>query len=176
MSEKQFFNEHGYYIARGVYSLSELKELEYDFDHIVQQMTESKEEINARWPGTEIKKLGAEGTTVLHTHNVQQFSAVWHRALLQETFLAIAEQILGPNIVLHHTKLFQKPSEKGSPFPMHQDWTYFPTVKDTMIAAVIHVSDATDDMGCFRVYPGSHKLGRKALRFRCIRIGLTFQR
>src|SRR5204862_7228792 len=25
-----------------------------------------------------------------------------------------------------------------------------------------HVSRATDDMGCFRVYPGSHKLGRVA--------------
>ena len=29
-----------------------------------------------------------------------------------------------------------------------------------MIAGIIHVSDATDEMGCLRVYPGSHKLGR----------------
>jgi len=62
--------------------------------------------------------------------------------------------------MLHHSKLFCKPPEKGSPFPMHQDWQYFPTVKDTMIASVIHVSEATNEMGCFRVYPGSHKLGR----------------
>ena len=53
------------------------------------------------------------------------------------------------------------PPEKGSPFPMHQDWQYFPSVKDTMMAAIIYVSDATDEMGCVRVYPGSHKeLGR----------------
>ena len=45
---------------------------------------------------------------------------------------------------------------------MHQDWTYFPTVKDTMMAGIIHVSNATDEMGCLRVYPGSHKLGRIA--------------
>ena len=45
---------------------------------------------------------------------------------------------------------------------MHQDWTYFPTVKDTMIAGIIHVSPATDEMGCLRVYPGSHRLGRVA--------------
>jgi len=43
---------------------------------------------------------------------------------------------------------------------MHQDWSYFPTVKDTMMAGIIHVSNATDEMGCLRVYPGSHKLGR----------------
>lgn len=154
------FHEQGYYLARGFYSPSELKDMECDFDHIVQQMIQSREEINARWSGTEIEKLGAEETIVLHTHNVQQFSAVWHRALLQEKFLAIVEQVLGPHIVLHHTKLFQKPREKGSPFPMHQDWTYFPTVKDTMIAAIIHVSEAKDEMGCFRVYPGTHNLGR----------------
>ena len=29
-----------------------------------------------------------------------------------------------------------------------------------MIAGVIHVSEATDEMGCFRVYPGTHRLGR----------------
>ena len=43
---------------------------------------------------------------------------------------------------------------------MHQDWEYFPTLQDAMIAGVIHVSVATDEMGCFRVYPGTHRLGR----------------
>ena len=44
---------------------------------------------------------------------------------------------------------------------MHQDSQYFPTINDTMIAGVVHVSEATDEMGCFRVYPGSHReLGR----------------
>ena len=44
---------------------------------------------------------------------------------------------------------------------MHQDWQYFPTINDTMIAGIVHVSEATDEMECFRVYPGSHReLGR----------------
>ena len=43
---------------------------------------------------------------------------------------------------------------------MHQDWPYFPTENNSMIAGIIHVSDATDEMGCLRVYPGSHRLGR----------------
>jgi ectoine hydroxylase-related dioxygenase (phytanoyl-CoA dioxygenase family) len=75
----------------------------------------------------------------------------------------VSQAILNsPDVILHHSKLFQKPAEKGAPFPMHQDWSYFPTVKDTMMAGVIHVSNATDEMGCLRVYPGSHRLGRKA--------------
>lgn len=84
------------------------------------------------------------------------------RALLHPRFLEPANAILGPDVVLHHTKLFQKPAENGAPFPVHQDWTYFPTIRDTMLAAIIHISEADDAMGCLRVYPGSHKLGRVA--------------
>jgi phytanoyl-CoA hydroxylase len=157
---KEFFTENGYYVARGVYSPDEVQALERDFDRIVAQLAASGESINARWSGPEMERIGGPGTQVLHTHNVQQYSAVWLCAFLQPRFLAVVEAILGPDIVLHHSKLFQKPPEKGSPFPMHQDWTYFPTIKDSMMAAVIHVSAATDEMGCFRVYPGSHRLGR----------------
>lgn len=157
---KTFFDENGFYVAKGVYSSTEVAELERDFDRIVDQISRSGEEINARWSGPEMEKMGAANTVVIHTHNVQQYSAVWLRALLQNQFLSIARELLGEDIVLHHTKLFQKPAEKGAPFPMHQDWGYFPTLKDTMLAGIIHVSAATDEMGCFRVYPGTHKLGR----------------
>jgi ectoine hydroxylase-related dioxygenase (phytanoyl-CoA dioxygenase family) len=154
------FEENGFYLAKGVFSKEELVELERDFDRIVHQITATDEETNARWAGPEMDRLNVSDTVVTHTHNVHKYSAVWTKALLQQRFLDITEAILGPDIVMHHTKLFQKPAENGAPFPMHQDWDYFPTVRDTMMAGIIHVSRATDEMGCLRVYPGSHKLGR----------------
>ena len=157
---RQQFQEKGYFLARGVFSPAEVAELEKDFDRIVDQITQSGEDTNARWGGAQMETMNVSDTVVTHTHNVQKFSAAWTKALLQDRFLDVAEAILGPDIVLHHTKLFQKPAEKGAPFPMHQDWDYFPSVKDSMIAAVIHVSRATDEMGCLRVYPETHKLGR----------------
>lgn len=153
------FARDGYFLVKGLYDAPELAEIQKDFDRIVSQLVASEEEINARWSGPEMERIGGE-TIVIHTHNVQQYSAAWTKAFMNERFLDIASQLLGPNIVLHHSKLFQKPPEKGAPFPMHQDWTYFPTEKDSMIAAVIHVSESTDEMGCLRVYPGSHKEGR----------------
>ena len=42
---------------------------------------------------------------------------------------------------------------------MHQDYPYFPHTKHTMAAAIIHLSDATEEMGCVCFYPGSHKDG-----------------
>ncbi len=154
------FAEDGFYLAKGVFDPSEVVALESDFDRIVAQILASGEDVNARWAGPEMDKMGAANTVVLHTHNVQQYSAVWLQAMLQPTFLGHARDILGPDVILHHSKLFQKPSETGAPFPMHQDYGYFPTIKDSMMAAVIHVSPATDAMGCLRVYPGSHREGR----------------
>lgn len=154
------FSEQGFAVVRGVFSPSEVAELEADFDRIVGQLTASGEQINARWSGPEMDRIGAAETVVLHTHNVQQYSGKWLAAITSPKFLDAAEAILGPDIVLHHTKLFQKPPEKGAPFPMHQDWGYFPTLKDTMMAGIIHVSRADDEMGCLRVYPGTNKLGR----------------
>lgn len=157
---REQFERDGFYLAKGVFSRDETRELEAEFDRIVAQLAASGEDLNARWSGPEVDRLSDSSTVVLHTHNVQQYSAVWLRALLHERFLAVVREILGNDIVLHHTKLFQKPAEKGAPFPMHQDWAYFPTAKDTMMAGIIHVSDATDEMGCLRVYPGSHQKGR----------------
>jgi len=156
----EFFAENGYYLAKGVFNPEEISLLENDFDRIVSQMQNSGENINARWDGEAMKKIDGGESVIFHTHNVQVYSSRWLKALMQPNFLAATTAILGEDVILHHTKLFQKPSENGSPFPMHQDWTYFPSVKDTMIAGVVHVSDASDEMGCLRVYPGSHKLGR----------------
>ena len=157
---RNFYAEHGYWVARGVFSPDEVRVLEQDFDRVVGQLQQSNEEINARWRGPEMERLGAANTVVLHTHNVHHYSAVWLRAIQQTALLDVVEAIFGPDIILHHTKLFQKPAEHGAPFPVHQDWTYFPTENDSMMGAIIHVSGATDAMGCVRVYPGSHKLGR----------------
>ena len=154
------FEEDGFYHARGVFRPDEIAVLERDFDRIVAQLEASREDVDATWEGAGVQRISRASDVVLHTHNVQKYSRVWLDALLNDRFLDVVEAILGPDIVLHHSKLFQKPSEHGSPFPMHQDWPYFPTERDRMIAGIIHVSRATDEMGCLRVYPGSHRLGR----------------
>ncbi|MBP6506570.1 MAG: phytanoyl-CoA dioxygenase family protein [Opitutaceae bacterium] len=161
-SIKTFFDENGYYVARGLFQPAEISALEGEFDYIVRQLTATGDVDNVQWSGELQEKIGGKTSMITHTHNVQCYSAAWLHAMQSKPFLDIAGAILGPDIILHHSKLFQKPTENGMPFTMHQDWSYFPSVKDTMIAAIIHVSRATDEMGCLRVYPGSHKLGRAA--------------
>lgn len=154
------FQRDGYALFRGVFTSEEVHGLETEFDRIVAQIVASGEDVEARWGGEAMERLGGAGTSVVHTHNVQQYSAFWLAALLNPRFLEACGAAVGPDVVLHHTKLFQKPPERGAPFPMHQDWSYFPSERDTMAAAIIHVSGATDEMGCLRVVPGSHRMGR----------------
>jgi ectoine hydroxylase-related dioxygenase (phytanoyl-CoA dioxygenase family) len=79
---------------------------------------------------------------------------------VDERVTGVAADIIGsPNVQLHHTKMFIKPPEKGSPFPMHQDQPYFPHERHSMIAVILHFDDAPLEKGCVRVVPGSHKLG-----------------
>lgn len=154
------FFEKGWAVAPGLFSGGLLRDMTEDFDRIVEQIAASGEHVNARWDGAE--RVGGADTVVIHTHNVHQYTPRWLDALRHEPFLEAARELLGPDVVMHHNKLFQKPPEKGAPFPMHQDWSYFPTRKDSMLAAVIHLTDATDEMGCLRFYSGSHMLGRLA--------------
>lgn len=154
------FARDGYYLATGVYSDDTLDALEQDFDRIVHQLQTGGEDVNARWGGETMDKLDGGKSTVVHTHSVHRYSSVWLRAMLQEPFLDVTRAILGPDVLLHHTKLFHKPPREGAPFPMHQDWWYFPTKDNTMIAATLFLSDANAESGGFSVYPGSHRLGR----------------
>jgi phytanoyl-CoA hydroxylase len=98
-------------------------------------------------------------TRLTHCHDVQFRSAAFTRLLVDPRFVAVATAIIGPNVQLHHTKMFVKPPENGSPFPMHQDYPYFPHRDHSMIACILHFDDAPDEKGCLRVYPGSHRRG-----------------
>ena len=160
---RTFYAEHGYYIARGAFDPRTLTTLETDFDRIVQQMERSGEDTNARWNLDTTTELDADrASVVIHTHQVQKYSAAFARFCFDERFLDLCGLFLGPDIVLHHSKLFLKPAGRGAAFPPHQDHGYFPTHGDTMLAAVLYLSPSDEDNGCVRVWPGSHKLGALA--------------
>jgi len=151
------FERDGYHLARGLFDPDAVAELAAEFARIVARLEDSGDGIDAGW---QTAKALAPGTRVVHTHQVQCYSARWAQALFAPRLLDVAAAILGPDVTLHHSKLFQKPPHTGAPFPMHQDWSYFPFKRDSMIAAIIHLTPATDAMGCLRVVPGSHRLGR----------------
>ena len=101
---------------------------------------------------------GDKATRLMHLHDAQFYSAVFSRLLVDDRFTSVAAAMLGApgNVQLHHTKLFVKPPEIGSPFPLHQDHPFFPHTLHRVGAAIFHFDDVPEEKGCLRVIPGSH--------------------
>ena len=154
------FKEKGFCVINNLFNSDIIDTLSSEFDRIVSQLQKSGENINARWGSELTKDIDQSDTQVIHTHNVQSYSAEMMAMIQSKIFLDNVEKLIGPDIILHHSKLFLKPPGNGSAFPLHQDWSYFPTEKNSMIAAVIHLSESDEEMGCMRIVPGSHRLGK----------------
>jgi ectoine hydroxylase-related dioxygenase (phytanoyl-CoA dioxygenase family) len=74
--------------------------------------------------------------------------------------LDVVENLIGPNIQLHHTKLNLKPpSNREARFEWHQDYPFFPHTNFDLLAVMIYIDDSTEENGCLTIVPGSHKLG-----------------
>ena len=152
---RRFFDEHGYYHAKAVYSPTQIAALKTEFDRVVAQLLSGG--------------AGATGSNsspdngLISTFNVQKYSSLWlTHGLLHAPFLDLAEEFLGPNIVLQRTSLYEKrrptPGFDGpGPFRSHQDWSYGPVRDDSIVCGTIHVAPASADNGALLIWPGTHK-------------------
>jgi non-heme Fe2+,alpha-ketoglutarate-dependent halogenase len=75
--------------------------------------------------------------------------------------LDAVESLIGPNILIYHlTSWLKEPSHVS----WHQDGTYFGLEPFEQITAWIALTDATPEMGCVRIIPGSHVIGQRPHR------------
>ncbi len=157
--QREFYRENGYVLVKGLLRPEEAAAYRAETHALAARLSAHKN-MDATWGSAREAVPGAKDTKIMHCHNVQFFSAAFSKLLVDDRMTAVASDIIGsPNVQLHHTKMFIKPPEKGSPFPMHQDAPYFPHDRHSMIAAIIHFDSAPIEKGCVRVVPGSHKLG-----------------
>jgi len=154
--QKQFYADNGYVLVPGLLAPAEAAAYRQEAHDLAQRLSAIRS-INSTWGSA--NTVTDKPTQLLHCHDVQFQSAAFSRLLVNEKLTNVAADLIGPNVQLHHTKMFIKPPEKGSPFPMHQDAPFFPHENHSMIAAILHFDDAPVEKGCVRVVPGSHKLG-----------------
>ena len=156
--QKEFYAENGYVLVPGLLTPNEAASYRQEIHDLMDRLSAIRNVDLGGW-GSAKEISGGVTTSLLHCHDVQFQSAAFARLIVDERLTGVAQDIIGPNVQLHHTKSFVKPPEKGSPFPLHQDAPFFPHDKHSMIAAIIHFDDAPLEKGCVRVVPGSHKQG-----------------
>lgn len=153
----EFFHTNGYLLVEGLLTPEEAALYRRETHELAARIYAAGQ-TDATWRSA--STVTEQETALLHCHNVQFYSAAFSRLIVDSRLTDVAAGIMGtPNVQLHHTKMFIKPPEKGSPFPMHQDAPYFPHDNHSMIAAILHFDDAPLEKGPVRVVPGSHKLG-----------------
>ena len=148
--QRRSYDENGFLLIRRFIGPAEASALRTEVHAIAARQGHT----NATW-----SSVSGQGTQLEHSHDVQFRSSAFSRLLVDARLTDVFTSLIGPNVQLHHNKMFIKPPERGSPFPMHQDYGYFPHRGNSMTAAILHLDSAPELKGCVRVYPGSHKLG-----------------
>src|ERR1039458_7880152 len=79
------------------------------------------------------------------------------RALSEsKELLDVIEQLLGPNIYFHLSKVNMKPAKLGSVVDWHQDLTYYPLTNTDSVTVLFYLDDADASNGCLQVIPRAH--------------------
>ena len=152
---KAFYDDQGYLVFPQLLDPDELAALRTALADVLQQA--------ANLPEPNGHFLTAPGDD-----DRQHLIRVLHPIAYHQTFydlvshpkiLDIIENLIGPNIQLHHTTLNLKPPSKFSTWLWHQDYPFFPHTNYDLLAAMIFLDDATPENGCLTVLPGSHKDG-----------------
>lgn len=154
-----FYRKNGYVHVGGVFSNQEVAAMRVATDALIDRALAAKHNPSFLWNGKFLTEEERASLDITGVHDAQFHDAVFSRMLVHERLLDCIEALIGPNIQLHHTKLIVKPPERGAPFPMHQDYPYFPHEKHTMLAASIHLDTTNERNGCLRVVPCSHLSG-----------------
>ena len=74
--------------------------------------------------------------------------------------LDIVEQLIGPDILLFNVTYIIKEAGAASHVSWHQDLTYWGLSHDDQVSMWLALSPATEETGCMKMLPGSHKQGR----------------
>jgi phytanoyl-CoA hydroxylase len=77
------------------------------------------------------------------------------RALSESAALLDAvEQLLGPHLKFHYSKINMKPAAIGSVVDWHQDLAYYPLTNRDSLAVLFYLDDTDRTNGCLQVIPG----------------------
>jgi phytanoyl-CoA hydroxylase len=157
-----FYRTHGYLVFPAMLDADEVGRLRAALDEVLEEaqgLTETNEKFSIT--------RGDDGRPhVRRIFNPIKHHKAFYDAAFHPRILDTVENLIGPNIQIHHTKLNLKPpSSPEARFEWHQDYPFFPHTNYDLLAVLVHLDEATEENGCIRLIPGSHHLGPRLHRF-----------
>jgi hypothetical protein len=155
--EVQRFEHDGYVHLEGVLSEEELRPIE---------------EVYMRFLTRDIPVLGKDfcdmsgayggdpaSYALINVMLPRRYYPAWQGNLYERRAASIARQLRGEGLVVDYDQLLAKPPRRtDAVFAWHQDQAYWIATADTRTAtAWLALDDSTEENGCMRFLPGSHK-------------------
>jgi len=81
----------------------------------------------------------------------------WLDIATHPDLLDIAQQLIGPDVILWGSTVFYKRAQKGPETPWHRDGAYWPIAPLATTSIWIAATPSTVDNGCLSIIPGSHR-------------------
>ena len=158
-ADADVYREHGYLLVRGVFDPAEVEEMRAAIARILDAVSGTSHDRNHTWRDAAADEAELQALQLKGFHDLTYHDGVFTRMVAHPRLVDVLRRLIGPNVQLHHTKMLVKPPEQGAPFPMHQDYPYFPHERHSVLAASVHLDDTDEENGCLYVVPGSHRLG-----------------
>ena len=98
-----------------------------------------------------------EGTAVRRLYEPCSYYGVFEQLSEGETLLDCVEQLFGPNLLFHYSKLNMKPAEVGSVVEWHQDLSYYPLTNTDSLAVLFYLDDTDAENGALQLLPNRHR-------------------
>ncbi len=159
----QFFNDNGYIIIPGLLNAPEVQALKDLRDRSVQRAVAQGGSFHDGPAHYDVEPLKADPTGkalgLRKIQEVYQVEPVFKDMLSQPKVLDIVQDIIGPDIYYHSSKLMCKPGNGGRRKPWHQDFAYWASMDPRQVTVWIAIDKATRENGCMQVIPGSHLRG-----------------
>ncbi len=150
--QKHRYEQDGYFLLEGVFTPAEMERVAT----LIEGCQRRHEEALAAQGGTEGISRAGEITFTDHlAENDPEIAAF----VTRPEFVAIATQLLGPDVDLYWNQSVFKQPEGKKEFPWHQDDGYTPVTPSPYLTLWLALNDATPENGCISVLPGSHKGG-----------------
>jgi ectoine hydroxylase-related dioxygenase (phytanoyl-CoA dioxygenase family) len=153
-AEREFYFENGYLLLEGLISGERLARLQATAREFVERSRSlaASDKMFDLEPGHsgESPRIRRLNTPVAH------HSAFWDYASTSP-IADVAEDLLGPDVKFHHSKLNFKWADGGEEVKWHQDIPFYPHTNYNVLAIGLYLADVDDEMGPMGIVPGSHK-------------------
>jgi phytanoyl-CoA hydroxylase len=161
--QRKFYDDNGYIIIEDFLKQGELATLLGKLDALVEEKARGLNN-DAGDFNLEKKAGGIQGEAIGAGILRKIQSIVDHCPAFAELaefdrLLDLVEDLIGPTIYYHSSKLMFKPAKHGGIKPWHQDYAYWASTKPEQVTCWLALDNATLENGCMQLIPGSHKWG-----------------